>query len=171
MRIKTTDFKFDYTRYIESMGKGLVLFKVKVNKKAIGQNYHYFYEDKKKPPLDIAVNPKNKMIEYVSFFAQDEKIGQMSLNLNITFVTKNITFDCFNIDANPPEEKIMKNFILNFNDNNLYLLDSEASQELIGYEINIDNHILFDQDNTFCGILLSNISDEEIKEMRQSVVL
>ncbi|MBY6837968.1 hypothetical protein FDG50_12625 [Clostridium botulinum] len=164
MRIKTTDFKFDYTRYIEGMGKGLVLFKVKANKKAIGQNYHYFYEDKKKPPLDITVNPKNKMIEYVSFFAQDEKIGQMSLNLNITF-------DCFNIDANPPEEKIMKNFILNFNDNNLYLLDSEASQYLIGYEINIDNHILFDQDNIFRGILLSNISDEEIKDMRQSAVL
>lgn len=169
--VKTIDLKIDYSRYIEGMGKGLVLFKVKADKKAIGQNYHYFYEDKKKPPLDIAINPKNKMIEYVSFFAQDEKIQQMSLDLNITFVNKNIEFNCLNMDEKHPEEKFMKNFMLNFNNNNLYVLDSEGLVDLIAYEINSNNYILFDQDNVFRGLLFSNISEDEIKEMRQSLVI
>lgn len=169
--VKTIDLKINYRRYIEGMGKGLVLFKVKADKKAIGQNYHYFYEDKKKPPLDIAINPKNKMIEYVSFFAQDEKIQQMSLDLNITFVNKNIEFNCLNMDEKHPEEKSMKNFMLNFNNNNLYVLDSEVLVDLIGYKINSNNYILFDKDNVFRGLLFSNISEDEIKEMRQSLVL
>lgn len=171
MMVKTTNFKIDYTRYIEGMGKNLVLFKVKADKKAIGQNYHYFYEDKKKPPLDIAVNPKNNMIEYVSFFAQNEQIEQISLNLNITFVNKNIEINCLNMDENHPEEKLARKFRLNFDNNNLYLLDSEVLVDLMGYEINTNNYILFDKDNVFHGLLLSNISEDEIKEMKESLVL
>lgn len=171
MKIKEIDSKINYTRYIESMGKGLVLFKIKADKKAIGQNYHYFYEDKKKPPLDIAINPKNNLIEYVSFFAQDEKIEQTSLNLNITFINKNIEFYGFDMNANYPEERHIKNFKLNFDKGNLYLLNSEKLADLIGYEINYNNYILFDKDNHFYGLLFSNICDSEINEMKQSEVL
>ena len=37
-----------------------------------------FYEDKRKPPLDIAINPEDGMIEYISYFVQDEKINNIS---------------------------------------------------------------------------------------------
>ncbi len=171
MKIKETDLNISYSRHIESMGKGLVLFKVKADKKAIGQNYHYFYEDKKKPPLDIAINPESNLIEYVSFFAQDEKIEQTSVNLNITLMNKNIEFYGFNMDLNYPEERCMKNFTLNFYKGNLYLLSSKEFCDLIGYEVNHDNYILFDKNNAFYGMLFSNISDAEISEMKQSEVI
>ena len=61
-----------YVRKIESMGEGLVLFEISVVDKRVGQNYHLFFEDKRKPPLDIAINPDDGMIEYISYFAQDE---------------------------------------------------------------------------------------------------
>ena len=56
-----------YVRKIESMGEGLVLFEISVVDKRVGQNYHLFFEDKRKPPLDIAINPDDGMIEYISF--------------------------------------------------------------------------------------------------------
>ena len=37
-----------------------------------------FYEDKRKPPLDIAINPEDGMIEYISYFVQDEIINNIS---------------------------------------------------------------------------------------------
>ena len=67
-----------YIRKIEGMGEGLVLFEISVIDKRIGQNYHLFYEDKRKPPLDIAINPEDGMIEYVSYFVQDEIINNIS---------------------------------------------------------------------------------------------
>ena len=67
-----------YIRKIEGMGEGLVLFEISVVDKRIGQNYHLFYEDKRKPPLDIAINPENGMIEYISYFVQDEIINNIS---------------------------------------------------------------------------------------------
>ena len=171
MKIKEKDSKINYIRHIESMGKGLILFKVKVEKKAIGQNYHYFYEDKKKPPLDIAINPKNNLIEYVSFFAQDEKIEQTRLNLNITFIDKSIEFYGFDINLLHPEERHMKNLKLIFDEGNLYLLDSKEIINLVWYKINYNNYILFDYDNNFYGLLFRNISDSELNEMKKSEVL
>lgn len=67
-----------YVRKIESMGEGLVLFEISVVDKRVGQNYHLFFEDKRKPPLDIAINPDDGMIEYISYFAQDEMINNIS---------------------------------------------------------------------------------------------
>ena len=67
-----------YIRKIEGMGEGLVLFEISVIDKRIGQNYHLFYEDKRKPPLDIAINPEDGMIEYISYFVQDEIINNIS---------------------------------------------------------------------------------------------
>lgn len=171
MKIKISEIRINYTRYIEGMGKGLVLFKVKAEKKAIGQNYHYFYEDKKKPPLDIAVNPRNNMIEYISFFVQDEKIKLNKPNIEIELVNRNIEFCDFSFDKDYLEERLIKSFALNFDNNNLYLLDEECSVDLIGYEINTENYILFDKDNVFQGLLLSNFCDDEINEMKQSLVL
>ena len=59
-------------------GEGLVLFEISVVDKRVGQNYHLFFEDKRKPPLDIAINPDDGMIEYISYFAQDEMINNIS---------------------------------------------------------------------------------------------
>ena len=75
------------------------------------------------------------------------------------------------MDLNYPEERCMKNFRLNFDKGNIYLLNSEELDDLIGYEVNYNNYILFDKNNAFYGLLFSNISDAEINEMKQSEVL
>ena len=171
MKIKESDLEVSYTRYIESMGKVLVLFKLKADEKAIGQNYHYFYEDKKKPPLDIAINPKNMMIEYISFFVQDEKIEQNNFKLNFQLINKNIKFDSLNRNKEDYEKRITKNFNINLNNNILYIIDSNDITNLIAYKIDSNNYIFFDKENTFHGLLMRNISNEEIAEMKKSLVL
>ena len=74
MNIKCVKMNKKYIRKIEGMSKGLLLFKVGAEIKQSGQNFHLLYEDKRKPPLDIAINPNNGTIEYITYFIQDEKI-------------------------------------------------------------------------------------------------
>ena len=74
MNINCVKMNRKYIRKIEGMSKGLLLFKVGAEIKQSGQNFHLLYEDKRKPPLDIAINPNNGTIEYITYFIQDEKI-------------------------------------------------------------------------------------------------
>ena len=70
MKLKKLYSEKKYDRKIEGMGKGLVLFEISAVDKRVGQNYHLFYENKRKPPLDIAINPEDGTIEYISYFIE-----------------------------------------------------------------------------------------------------
>lgn len=65
--------KEKYTRNIEIMGENLVLLEITIILKKVGMNYHLFFTNDRKPPLDIAINPDRNTIEYISYFVQDEK--------------------------------------------------------------------------------------------------
>ena len=58
----------------------------------------FFYENQRKPPLDIAVNPDDGTIEYISYFIQDEKIKNMSVipSIKNEYVRIRITDKMFN---------------------------------------------------------------------------
>ena len=160
-----------YTREIEGMGEGLVLFNIKVNPKSIGQNYHYYFENRIKPPLDFAINPKNKMIEYISFFVQDEKITEKSLDLNIILENNNIQITSDDFDENNLEKTYERIFDINLDGANIYVIDKDSYGDLNGYEVMADTYILFDKNMIFRGLFLKNISDKEMNEMKESRVI
>ncbi len=56
--IKSNISCFDYERIIESMGESLVLFTIRMAAKRSTYHNHMFFENGKKPPLDIALHPE-----------------------------------------------------------------------------------------------------------------
>lgn len=160
-----------YVRRIESMGEGLVLFEIAVVDKRVGQNYHLFYEDKRKPPLDIAINPDDGMIEYLSYFAQDEVINNISdipviINEDIGISICNNAFNENNM--NVTVDGIFKFFKL---ENTIFILkDAIEAFVLNAYRINDLNNLLFLGDD-FVGIELKNLNQEEVLEIHNSKCL
>ena len=140
MIIEVKDSKLEYMRQIEGMGEDLVLFKINVNPKSVGQNYHYYFEDKIKPSLDFAINPKNKMIEYVSFFVQNEKIIKKSLDINIILENHNIQIDSHDFDENHTEKTCKRIFNINLYKDNIYVVDKGSYGDLNGYVVSSDTY-------------------------------
>ena len=168
MKFKKVSNNKEYTRKIEGMGKGLVLFEISAVNKRIGQNYHLFYEDKRKPPLDIAINPEDGMIEYVSYFVQDEIITNISdipviINEDIGISIYNKKFNENNFDITL-EEKFkfwrLENTIL-------ILKDGLKKTVLNAYSINDLNNLLFMGDY-FVGIEFKSLNQMEIQELNNS---
>ena len=127
--IYESENKEKYTRNVETMGENLVLLEVVNILKRAGMNYHLFFTNDRKPPLDIAINPEKNTIEYFSYFVQDEKIvNKHFLNL-IEFSNKRI--EIVNLDWNDKNhETTIKN---NFN----IFISSKISDELedVDFEI------------------------------------
>lgn len=160
-----------FARKIESMGEGLVLFEIYAIDKKVGQNYHLLYEDKRKPPLDIAINPNDGTIEYISYFAQDEMISNISDIPQIINEKMQISIcdDRFNEDnANIIEEckfKIIKS------QKNIWIIREDIEKDTLrAYKVNDTNNILF-KESDFAGILLKNIENEEIQAIYNSKCL
>lgn len=158
----------DYTRSIESMGKGLVLFKVCVKQRILRQNFHYYYEDKRKPPLDLAINPKTRLVEYISFFAQDEVLINKEITNEIIYIQNSIVFSCNEFTENNPEKTEGKEFQLNYHDNNIYSIDKNYCGKLIALDIDKMNCIIFDEEYNFMGCILKKITDNEYLEIVKS---
>ena len=161
MNISISSNFVDYTRTIESMGKGLVLFKVRAKNKMSGQNFHYFFEDKRKPPLDLAINPKTGLVEYISFFAQDEEFARDKTACEIILKSNNVAFACYEFSENNPEKTEGKEFLLTFNEKSVYAIDKNYHNKLFGYQINNENYI-------FRGCVLKNITTSELSEIAKS---
>ncbi len=160
-----------YTRKIESMGNGLVLFKVEVGDKKIGQKYHLFYADGFKPPFDIAINPCDGTIEYVSYFAQDEVIEKSDVLPQV--ISNGVGIRIIHKDFNENNVHITDegSFSFSMSDNNIWILRNDiARTELKEYGLDESNGLLF-LDNDFCGMVLRNLSDEEIREIYDSKCL
>lgn len=169
MIFSVTDTKISYTRSIESMGEGLVLFKIKAIDKHFGLNYHYFFEDKKKPPLDLAINPINGAVEYVSFFAQDERLTSKTKNINLCIFETQIFFDISNFTEECSTVSRFNEFELQKDElGNIWVLQKHLMNDMKAYKITEKDFLLFDFQNEFAGILLKNISAFEYKELQTS---
>ena len=160
-----------YVRKIESMGEGIVLFEISVVDKRVGQNYHFFCEDKRKPPLDIAINPDDGMIEYISYFAQDEMINNISAipviineDMGISICNKEFNEDNMNVTVDG-RFKFWKS------ENTILILKDDIEEFVLNaYKINDLNNILF-LGNDFVGIEFKNLNQEEILEIHNSKCL
>lgn len=153
------------------MGEGLVLFEISVVDKKVGQNYHLFYEDKCKPPLDIAINPDDGMIEYISYFVQDEMINNISdtpiiINEGIGISICNKAFNENNMNVT-----VDGRFKFWKSENAIFILKDDIEEHVLkAYRINDLNNLLFLGDD-FVGIEFKNLNQEEIIEIKNSKCL
>ena len=160
-----------YVRKIESMGEGLVLFEISVVDKRVGQNYHLFFEDKLKPPLDIAINPDDGMIEYISYFAQDEMINNISDIPEI--INEDMGISICNKDFNEDNMNVTVDGRFKFwkLENTILILKNDIEELVLNaYRINDLNNLLFLGDD-FVGIEFKNLNQEEILEIHNSKCL
>lgn len=168
MIIETISNNKKYVRKIECMGNGLVLFKLEVVDKKIGQNYHLLYADNLKPPLDVAINPCDGTIEYVSYFAQDEVIERTHiknevLNRGIGISITNKAFNENNVHITE-----LGKFTFSMSENDIWILRNDIDKTIIKeYGLDESNGLLF-FNNEFCGMVLRKLSEEEIQEIRNS---
>ena len=160
-----------YIRKIEGMGEGLVLFEISVVDKRVGQNYHLFFEDKRKPPLDIAINPDDGMIEYISYFAQDEMINNISDIPEI--INEDMGISICNMDFNENNMNVTVDGRFKFwkLENTILILKNDIEELVLNaYRINDLNNLLFLGDD-FVGIEFKNLNQEEILEIHNSKCL
>lgn len=160
-----------YVRKIESMGEGLVLFEISVVDKRVGQNYHLFFEDKRKPTLDIAINPDDGMIEYISYFAQDEMINNISDIPEI--INEDMGISICNKDFNEDNMNVTVDGRFKFwkLENTILILKNDIEELVLNaYRINDLNNLLFLGDD-FVGIEFKNLNQEEILEIHNSKCL
>lgn len=160
-----------YIRKIESMGEGLVLFEVAAIDKRIGKNYHLFYEDKRKPPLDIAINPNDGTIEYISYFVQDEMINRTDVTPKI--INDDMRISIYHNGFNEDKVNIIINGRFKFLklESAIWVLRDDIEASILNaYSIDDSNSLLFSCDE-FMGIIFKNISDEEIQEIHNSKCL
>lgn len=160
----------EYVTNIESMGEGLVLLEVKAKCARVGFNYHYYFENGIKPPLDFAINPESNMIEYITFFIQDEIIKTEKPNFDIKFRKTNITIVDRDFSENFYEKNIHKEFDIFLYNRSIYIIDKNIIDNIIGYELNGAVKILINSNNKFSGIILQ-IGDKELNILRCAKVL
>lgn len=153
------------------MGEGLILFEISVVDKRIGQNYHLFYEDKRKPPLDIAINPEDGMIEYVSYFVQDEIINN---NSDIpVIINEGMGISICNKDFNENNMNVIVDGKFKFwkSENAILILRDDIEERVLNaYRLNDLNNVLVLDDN-FIGIEFKKLNQEEMMEIKNSKCL
>lgn len=158
MRFEKVVCNKEYVRKIEGMGEGIVLFGISVVDERVGQNYHLFYEDKRKPPLDIALNPDDGMIEYISYFVQDEMINNISAipviineDMGISICNKDFNENNMNVSVDG-RFKIWKS------ENERLILKNDIEELVLNaYRVNDSNNLLLLGED-FVGIQLKNLN-------------
>ena len=135
------------------------------------ENYHLFYEDKRKPPLDIAINPEDGMIEYISYFVQDEIINNISDTPVI--INEGMGISICNKDFNENNMNVTVDGKFKFwkSENAILILKDNIEERVLNaYRINDLNNLLFLGDD-FVGIEFKNLNQEEMIEIKNSKCL
>lgn len=153
------------------MGEGLVLFEISIVDRRIRQNYHLFYEDKRKPPLDIAINPEDGMIEYVSYFVQDEIINDIRDIPVIINEGMGISICNKNFNENNTNVTVDGRFKFWKSENAILILKDDIEEGVLNaYRINDLNNLLVLGDD-FVGIEFKNLNQEEMMKIKNSKCL
>lgn len=129
------------------------------------------FEDKRKPPLDIAINPDDGMIEYISYFAQDEMINNISDIPEI--INEDMGISICNKDFNEDNMNVTVDGRFKFwkLENTILILKNDIEELVLNaYRINDLNNLLFLGDD-FVGIEFKNLNQEEILEIHNSKCL
>lgn len=157
-------------RNFEAMGENLLLIKLESIPKCLSP-YHWFLEDKKKPPFDIAINPDNGLFNYIKFFFQDEKIQKINSYINCE--KREDGYPQFDISSfNEKKYHVFEQGKMEayLQERNLYLVVSKTNScrclKLDSY-----NSILFDAGDNFTGIVCKDLSDKELEELVNAKIL
>lgn len=159
-----------YERKLEDMGEFLVFVEIKKKKYNSQYNYHFFYQNMKKPPLDVAINPNDYTIEYISFFFQNEVIKEICFPIEPIFLKESISILCdvFSIDNMYIWiNENFSNFIFN---RSLMIIKDKIENDVYGYICGKDNYILI-SNNEIVGIYLGNISNAEMEALKNAKVI
>ena len=127
-----------------------------------------FYEDKRKPPLDIAINPEDGMIEYISYFVQDEIINNISDTPVI--IDEGMGISIYNQDFDENNMNVTVDGKFKFWKSENAIKDDIEERVLNAYRINDLNNLLFLGDD-FVGIEFKNLNQEEMIEIKNSKCL
>lgn len=170
MIFKISNKKKTYIRNIEKLSEGLVIFKICLNDRHLQPNYHYFFEDKKKPPFDLSLNTESGTIEYISFFLQDEKIIEKTKYINIVYKNTQISFDISNFGIDNSSSTQFAEFEFQIDSlSSIWLLRKNTNEENVNaYNLNDNTFLLFDVKNNFVGVLLKNLTLSEYNELQLS---
>lgn len=171
MEILKSNNKSKYKRKIEGLGTGLVLFKIVTDNNCANTKYHLFYENGWKPPVDIAINMKSFQIEYISFFAQDEKIIEGKLKNKITLFNDTIKIVDCNFSERNYEQSIHKEFAIFKVNNDIILLSKNTPEEIYAYQLNESNYILCNQRNDIVGVLMRQLQMIEFETLKEASVI
>lgn len=169
--LSETKMHKEFKREFEGMGEGLALLKVESLIKSIGYNYHLFYRNGKKPPLDVAINPSDSMIEYVSFFLQDEFVERVQSEVNIEFKEESLSFSFENLSIDNTALNFQKDFSVQETENNLTIIEKGHYGKVYGYFLSPNNYILIDDERNIIGVNLKNISIHELDVLKQAKVI
>lgn len=163
--------KIEYIRNVEEMGNLFVFFEVQNKNRNFGAHNHFFCSAEAETPLDLAIFPSNSQIEYISFFVRDEILLNTEIKNKIIYTNDSIliTDERFNFDDRYIDVKMEFNQYMQ--DRDIYVIDKTAKVDLIGYRIDDDNYILFDNDNNFSGVVFKNLTDDELKELKKSTII
>lgn len=169
----------DYRRDFEGMGDNLLLLKIESKIKNSGFNYHLFYRNNIKPPLDIAVNPNDMQIEYISYFLQDELIEIRNQAPNVFIKEESLIFTFNNLSVDNLSLNYQDNLSLNYQDNfnaflvnnGLFILKESFEKEIYAHKLSQDNYILIDKANNIIGVYFENLTLKEFKELKDTKVL
>ena len=158
-----------YIRKIESMGEGLLLIEIRKEQDFVGLRYHLLYNNDYKPPLDLALDPEDGSLEYLNYILQDDKI--------IRRVVKPAIRECrWRMKRKIPPRVDERNYLCDkmadfdtyLYENDIWILRKETvMDELLGFTLDELTKILF-QNGRFCGCLIKNISQEEMRQIELS---
>lgn len=136
-------------------------------KSAYGLKYHIRYNNGYKPPLDISFNNIDGSVDCIKYIIQDERIFFDDINYDI--IDSDSIFDIpYFIDEINYICNRQGEFVVYFNDSNLFIIKKDISlYNFMGYSIDINTMLLF-QEKDFCGILIKDINENEMEELRKS---
>lgn len=157
-------------REFEEMGQGLLLVRVASVPK-YPTPLHWRLVDGKKPPLDISLNPSTGVFDSLKFFFMDEKIvlsnpDVQDIKVDVgspTFDTSIWTKDQYLVDMEGE-------FIANFYDEQVFLRFN-SDKITNGVALDSSTYLLFNEDSEFCGVLLRELNENELKALTDSRVI
>jgi hypothetical protein len=171
LKIEEYVHKNSYDRVIESQGEGLLYIRIYKSIRSIGAFYHYTYCNEKKPPLDIAIHPERKELEYITYFFQDEKIEKKIIDINILLRNENIMLSDIEFSEKRYYIREYRDYDVSMYRGVIYIIEKGIKSDLEAFPINARDYLLVNNKERICGLMLLGLSEREIRELEKSKVI
>ena len=148
-------------------GKGLLLLRIDIGVKQLSP-YHWFLDDEKKLPLDLAIHSEKGIINYIKFFFIKDKISnEKPIEIDsISHELDGVPIFDISIYNDRLYQVFEKGEVLSsYIDNNLYLLIKGMNIET-SVKIDSKTSFLFDKENFFGGLVIKSLMEAEIDELK-----